>query len=55
MIKKYFFEPLAALSNNYKCPRCGARLKIPLDAPGQIELFPPNCPNCGEEMRPDNV
>jgi DNA-directed RNA polymerase subunit RPC12/RpoP len=55
MIKKYFYEPLAALSNNYKCPRCGARVKIPLDAPGQLELFPPNCHNCGAEMRLDNI
>lgn len=33
MIKKFVYE-LPALSNNYECPRCGARLKIPLDAPG---------------------
>lgn len=51
--KKYVYEP-PALSNNYKCPRCGSALKIPLDAPGQLELFPPNCINCGAEMRPDN-
>lgn len=53
MIKKFVYE-LPELSNNYKCPRCGACLKIPLDAPGQIELFLPNCCNCGAEMRPDN-
>ena len=55
MIKKYFYEPMAALYNNYICQRCGARVKIPLDAPGQLELFPTNCPNCGSEMRQDNV
>lgn len=53
MIKKFVYE-LPALSNSYKCPRCGARLKIPLDAPGQLELLPPNCYNCGAEMHPDN-
>ena len=52
--KKYAYEP-PSLSNSYKCPRCGAALKIPLSAPGQLELFPPNCHNCGAEMRPDNV
>lgn len=52
-LKKYIYEP-PALSNNYKCPRCGARVKLPIDAPGQLELFPPNCHNCGSEMRPDN-
>ena len=54
MNRKYFYEP-PALSNNYECPRCGARLKIPLDAPGQLELFAPLCVNCGAEMRPNNV
>ena len=37
--------------NVYFCPRCGATMKIPIDTPGQKELFAPNCYNCGEEMR----
>lgn len=43
------------LSNNYECPRCGAALKIPIAAPGQLELFVPLCVNCGHEMKPKNA
>lgn len=43
------------LSNNYECPRCGASLKIPISAPGQLELFAPLCVNCGHEMKPKNA
>lgn len=53
-LKKFVYEP-PALSNNYKCPRCGSMLKVPIDAPGQLELFPPSCVNCGHEMITDNV
>ena len=40
-----------SLSNEYECPRCGATTKLPVRTPGQLELFPPVCYNCGNEMR----
>lgn len=36
--------------NRYKCPKCLATVRIPVDTIGQRELFPPNCYNCGTEM-----
>lgn len=43
------------LSNTFECPRCGATLKIPIAAPGQLELFAPLCVNCWHEMKPKNA
>ena len=40
-----------SLSNEYECPRCGATTTLPVRTPGQLELFPPVCYNCGNEMR----
>ena len=39
-----------SLSNEFICPKCGASTKIPVETPGQIELFAPRCYNCGAEM-----
>ena len=39
------------LYNSFYCPRCLAAVKIPIDTPGQAELFPPNCYYCGGQMR----
>lgn len=39
-----------SLSNEYECPRCGASMKLPVKTPGQLELLPPVCYNCGTEM-----
>lgn len=39
-----------SLSNTYVCNRCGAAVKLPIDTPGQTELFAPLCYNCGAEM-----
>lgn len=39
------------LYNSFYCPRCLAAVKIPIDTPGQTELFPPNCYYCGGQMR----
>lgn len=39
-----------SLSNVYECPLCGAYMKLPVKTPGQVELFPPVCYNCGSEM-----
>lgn len=38
------------LSNSYICPRCGASVKLPIETPGQTELFAPRCYNCNSEM-----
>lgn len=37
-------------SNTFRCPKCMAEVKIPTEAPGQRELFPPSCYSCGSEM-----
>ena len=38
-------------TNKYKCVKCGFTVKIPIETPGQIDLFPPLCPYCGTETR----
>lgn len=40
-----------SLSNSYRCPRCGASVQLPIQTPGQVELFAPVCYNCGADMQ----
>ena len=39
------------LYNCFYCPRCFAAVKIPIETPGQTELFTPTCYYCGGQMR----
>lgn len=39
-----------SLSNEYICPKCGASTKIPVQTPGQMDLFAPRCYSCNSEM-----
>ena len=50
MTNELDFIARLSLSNVFQCPKCGASTKLPIQTPGQIELFAPRCYNCGGEM-----
>lgn len=50
-MNEFDFIRSLSLSNAYTCPKCGASTKIPVQTPGQRELFAPLCYNCGAEMQ----
>lgn len=50
IVNELDFIAKLSLSNSYRCPRCGATVKLPIQTPGQVELFAPLCYNCGNEM-----
>lgn len=50
MVDQLINIALLSLSNGFVCPRCGASMNLPVKTPGQVELFPPVCYNCGAEM-----